>query len=107
MEVSPDHHNHHPDGEQAICILSEQLALTHRQAEVLHWVAKGKTNAEIATILNCSFFTVKTHLKDIFRRLAVPNRAGAIAAAYTMFYELLRQQSVSPERAILKKHRVR
>lgn len=95
----------HPDNQSAIGILSTQLNLTRRQAEVLHWVAKGKTNEEIATILECSFHTVKTHVKEIFQRLGVPNRAAAIAAAYSMFYELLRKQPVSPERAIPGKNR--
>jgi len=101
MAVSPN--PHHPDGEHAIRMLSTQLHLTPRQAEVLHWIAKGKTNEEIATILGCSFFTVKTHIKEIFQRLGVPNRAAAIAAAYSMFYELLRQTSASPERGIPEK----
>lgn len=105
MPSSPD--NHHPDGEHAISTLARELPLTPRQAEVLHWVAKGKTNEEIATILECSFFTVKTHIKEIFQRLGVPNRAGAIAAAYSMFYELLRRRSPSPERAMSDKPRPR
>lgn len=56
--------------------------LTQRQAEVLHWVAEGKTNTEIGTILGCSFFTVKNHLKEIFQRLGVHSRTAAAAAAY-------------------------
>ncbi len=94
---------HHPDGSDAIRILSHELSLTPRQAEVLHWVAHGKTNLEIAIILGCSFHTVKTHLKEIFQRMGVPNRAAAIAAAYRMFYELLSRATASPERAIPEK----
>lgn len=105
MAPSPDRDL--PDGEHAIRILSNELGLTYRQAEVLHWVAKGKTSEEIATILNCSFHTVKTHLKDVYQRLGVNNRAGAIGAAYSMFYELLRARTASPERGILKKRRSR
>ncbi len=63
-------------------ILQQQLNLTPRQAQVLHWIAEGKTNAEIADILDCSFFTVKNHLKDIFQRLGVSSRTGAAACAY-------------------------
>lgn len=101
MAHSPD--APHPDGEQAIRILSNELGLTYRQAEVLHWVAKGKTSDEIAAILECSFHTVKTHLKDVFQRLGVNNRAGAIGTAYSMFYELLRARTASPERGIPRK----
>lgn len=100
MDATLDHS--HPDGVDAIRILSARLGLTTRQAEVLHWIAKGKTNEEIATILHCSFHTVKTHVKEIFQRLQVNNRAGAIGAAYSMFYELLRTHPASPERAIPK-----
>jgi DNA-binding CsgD family transcriptional regulator len=90
----------HPDGEDAIRLLTTELRLTPRQAEVLHWIAKGKTNEEISKILACSFHTVKTHIREIFQRLDVTNRAGAIAAAYSMFYELLLANSPSAVRAI-------
>jgi DNA-binding CsgD family transcriptional regulator len=92
----------HPDGEDAIYLLTVHLGLTPRQAEVLHWIAKGKTNEEISKILDCSFHTVKTHIREIFQRLDVPNRAGAIAAAYSMFYSLLQASRVSAVRAIPK-----
>ena len=58
------------------------LQLTHRQAEVLHWVADGKTNDEISVILGCSFFTVKNHLRKIFQHLGVHSRTAAAAGAY-------------------------
>jgi DNA-binding CsgD family transcriptional regulator len=50
------------------------LPLTHRQSEVLHWMTEGQTNEEISSILGCSFFTVKNHLKVIFRRLGRHSR---------------------------------
>ncbi|MBE2287618.1 MAG: helix-turn-helix transcriptional regulator [Prosthecobacter sp.] len=62
--------------------LAERLGLTLRQAQVLHWVAEGKTNEEIARILDLSFFTVKNHLKEIFQRLGVHSRLTAAACAY-------------------------
>jgi DNA-binding CsgD family transcriptional regulator len=83
-----------------IRFLSAKMGLTTRQAEVLHWVAQGKTNEEIATILKCSFHTVKTHLKEIFHRLSVPNRAAAIAAVYRVFIDLLKQNAASTERGM-------
>lgn len=60
----------------------QKLGLTSRQAEVLHWIAEGKTNEEIAQILECSFHTVKNHVKDIFQRLGVSSRTTAAACAY-------------------------
>lgn len=48
-----------------------------RSTEVLYWLAKGKTNKEIAIILGMATETVKTHLKEIFLRLHIENRATA------------------------------
>jgi transcriptional regulator EpsA len=53
--------------------------LTERESEVLHWVAKGKTNPEIAIILDISSFTVKNHMQRVFRKLDVSNRAQAVS----------------------------
>jgi DNA-binding NarL/FixJ family response regulator len=58
-----------------------QLGLTPRQAEVLYWIAQGKTNGEIAIILGTSPRTVHKHVEMLFERLGVENRAGAIATA--------------------------
>jgi DNA-binding CsgD family transcriptional regulator len=87
------------DDHHAAEVLRVELKLTKRQAEVLHWMAQGKTNDEIATILACSFFTVKTHTKDIFQRLDVHNRTGAAACAYRAHVRHLSAR-LSPERAI-------
>jgi DNA-binding CsgD family transcriptional regulator len=54
-----------------------ELGLGERTTEVLYWVAKGKTNKEIAIILGIATETVKTHLKDIYFRLHLENRATA------------------------------
>ena len=54
--------------------------LTVRENEVLHWICEGKTNPEIAIILGLSIFTVKDHLKQIFRKLGVDNRTAAARA---------------------------
>ncbi len=52
--------------------------LTNRELEVLHWVAMGKTNLEIGLILFISVFTVKNHVKRLFKKLKVSNRAQAV-----------------------------
>lgn len=57
--------------------LSEQLNLTPREAEVLLWVAQGKSNGDIATIIGATEGTVKKHLEHIFEKLGVENRATA------------------------------
>ena len=55
------------------------LGLTAREGEVLFWVAQGKTNPEIAIILNIGRATVKTHLKNILMKTGAPNRLAAAA----------------------------
>ncbi len=49
-------------------------ALTEREHDVVQWVIQGMTNKEIATKLNISDKTVKTHLSNIFRKLNVSGR---------------------------------
>lgn len=57
------------------------LGLTARQAEVLYWIAQGKANGDIATILGTSPRTVHKHVERIFERLGVENRASAMLTA--------------------------
>ena len=53
--------------------------LTAREQEIMHWVAVGKTNHDIGQILNISANTAKNHLRHIFKKLNVTNRAQAVA----------------------------
>lgn len=55
------------------------LGLTPREAEILGWVARGRTNAEIAALLFLSPLTVRTHLEHIFEKLDVRTRTAAAA----------------------------
>jgi len=52
-------------------------ALTSRECEIMEHVKNGKTNIEIADILDISRFTVKNHLQRIFRKLDASNRSQA------------------------------
>ena len=54
-------------------------ALSERERQIMVWVAMGKTNPEIGCILRISEFTVKNHMKSIFSKLDVTNRAQAVA----------------------------
>ncbi len=54
-------------------------ALSERERQIMVWVAMGKTNPEIGSILSISEFTVKNHMKSIFTKLDVTNRAQAVA----------------------------
>lgn len=53
--------------------------LSERERQIMVWVAMGKTNPEIGMILDISEFTVKNHMKSIFSKLDVTNRAQAVA----------------------------
>jgi len=55
--------------------------LTTREAEVLHWVAQGKTNRDIGDILGTSPRTVHKHLEHVFAKLGVETRTAAAAMA--------------------------
>jgi len=59
----------------------EKLGLTPREAEVLLWVAQGKTNSEIGTILGAATRTISKHLEHIFRKLGLETRTAATLAA--------------------------
>lgn len=59
--------------------LREHFALTDRESEVLFWLARGKTNREIAEILSMSPRTVNKHLETVYRKLEVENRTTAAA----------------------------
>ena len=62
-------------------LLREQFELTAREADVLLWIANGKTNREIGQILEMSPRTVNKHLEQVFRKLGVENRTSAAAVA--------------------------
>ena len=67
--------------------------LTAREHEILIWVSRGKTNYEVAAILWISANTVRKHLENIYAKLGVSNRAGAVGV---LLGELSRNQ---PSRA--------
>jgi DNA-binding NarL/FixJ family response regulator len=68
-----------PDFNSAVPL--ESLGVTPREAEVLLWVAQGKANADVATILGMSEKTVKIHLGHIFSKLGVETRTAAAMRA--------------------------
>jgi DNA-binding NarL/FixJ family response regulator len=68
-EFNPNFHSPQP--------LEKVLGLTPRVAETLLWLAQGKTNGEIATILGNTESTVKKHVLEIFDKLGVETRTAA------------------------------
>jgi DNA-binding NarL/FixJ family response regulator len=71
-EFRPDFSSHEP---------LQRLGLTDREAEVLLWVAQGKTNSDIAMILGAAESTVKKHLQNIFEKLGIESRNAATIRA--------------------------
>src|SRR5881397_4110666 len=58
-----------------------KLGLTPRAAEALLWLAQGKTNSDIATILGITESTVKKHVQEMFDKLGVETRGAATVRA--------------------------
>ena len=59
----------------------QKLGLTARATETLLWLAQGKTNLDIATILGITESTVKKHVQEIFEKLGVETRGAATVRA--------------------------
>lgn len=53
--------------------------LTQREGEALAWVALGKTNVEIGTLMGVASGTAKRHLDHVYRKLDVRTRTAAVA----------------------------
>jgi DNA-binding CsgD family transcriptional regulator len=51
--------------------------LSAREADVIRWVAEGKSNSEVASILGISPHTVRKHLESILPKMGAENRTGA------------------------------
>ncbi len=82
------------DSEQHMLILKEQplstrtvlvdsFGLTPRESEVLFWVARGKSNEEIARILAISHRTVGKHLEHVYAKIGVETRTSAATFVLT------------------------
>jgi len=71
------------------------LGLTAREAEVLYWITEGKTNPEIAIILDASTDTVKKHAANLYAKLGVPTRTSAARCALPVLQSRLSQQRLA------------
>ena len=59
-----------------------RMPLSERQRQILHLIAQGRRNGDIAEALFVSVETVRTHVKEILRRLGAHDRAHAVARGY-------------------------
>lgn len=57
-------------------------ALSRRKREVLSLVADGYATKEIASRLGVTSWCIEKHLRELFRRYAVPNRAALVRVAF-------------------------
>jgi len=53
--------------------LNKYYALTKREQEIIQYLVKGSSNAEIANELSRSAYTIKTHRQNIYRKLEITN----------------------------------
>jgi LuxR family maltose regulon positive regulatory protein len=73
-------------GQYAAPAVIEENALTAQEQNVLRLLAADCTYAQIAEQLVVSLNTVRTHVRSIYRKLAVLRRDQAVAAAYRCGY---------------------
>jgi DNA-binding NarL/FixJ family response regulator len=69
------------DASSGETLLQRRLGLTAREAEVLLWISRGKSNRDIGDILGLRPSTVTKHLEQIYIKLGVENRASAATIA--------------------------
>src|SRR5206468_3395001 len=74
-----------PDAPPA-CVLGA-LGLTPRECVIASWLAQGKTNPEIATILGANLLTLKVHLLHIYEKLGVETRTAAAMRIVECWHE--------------------
>lgn len=70
-----------PEIAAAVSDEENTLQLSPRQIEILHYAAKGLTNADISRFLGIGVDCVKAHMKTAFSRLGASNRSEAVAIA--------------------------
>src|SRR3990172_12118699 len=72
-----------PGGDIAMTLAARPLSA--REMDVVRLVAEGRSNRQISDDLLVSSDTVKTHLRNIFRKCEVRNRAGLVAWWFERF----------------------
>lgn len=65
-------------------VVRSDCSVTDREAEILRWIRDGKTNYDIARIIEVSPYTVKNHIQKILRKMGVENRSHAVARAISL-----------------------
>ena len=80
-EVHTGHRPIPPDVAAALAVRKVQPSLTPREIEVVHLIAQGLRNKEIAVALGISEQTAKVHVKNILAKMNVSDRSAVVAVA--------------------------
>ena len=91
--------------QQAMAYKADGEVLSGREAEVVEWLKQGKSNWEVARLMEISEDTVKYHMKSIMRKLNVVNRVQAVARVMEMEKQRLSMALETERREI--NHRVK
>ena len=73
----------------------DELGLTARERQILAWVARGKTNGEIAQVLWIAPTTVRKHLENVYAKLGVRTRTAAAARFLGVLDDAERAEQIS------------
>lgn len=104
MSILPDHNKRYrpapaPDMNPAEGAIFATLGLTPREAEVLHWIAEGKRDREIASIVGVSVRTAQHHVSHILEKLNVETRTAAARIGLELSARSATSADVSHQRA--------
>ena len=72
------------------------LGLSNREMDVAVGMAEGLTNDALAERLRCSVHTVGTHVRRIFRKLEVSNRAAVVGRLLLVYHDLIDVDGSAP-----------
>jgi DNA-binding NarL/FixJ family response regulator len=76
--------------------IEKALGVSPREAEVLLWVAQGKSNGEISTILGAAEGTIKRHLSNVFDKLGIDSRHAATIQVLEVLSAVVKSQLSRP-----------
>ena len=62
--------------------VAPDIHITPREAEILHWLAEGKTASEIGTILAISYITVNQHIRNAKAKFGVYKDTALVSQAF-------------------------
>jgi DNA-binding CsgD family transcriptional regulator len=89
---------------QSKAVAPRSLQLTRRQRQILRLMCEGRSNKEIARVLDISLGTVKQHAAALFKRMDVRNRSMAVSQAMGLVGDASPDQRLKPVRKKRAQH---